>query len=170
MIIGKVVVHKTDYRKRTPQEQEELKKMQALDAQNKQENADRYAVIFLQETNKAAAKLQNIEKRRAQSEADMKALEKKINNNGWLYGDDIQWADKVADYIQSRRADSIKEALRLVDMELERERQRKLDEQRHKEIMEELEYQSWEAANARAEQLSMEQFAAIADAYTERMG
>ena len=136
----------------TTEEKKILKEKEDLDAKNKKENADRYAPIFLQETAKASGRIQELENRCAQCETEIKVLEGRIKNNGYLTGDDIQWTGKVIDYIQSRRADSIKEALHLVDMELDRERRDRLSEQRHKEMMEELEYQSYEAARMREEQ------------------
>ena len=125
---------------------------QADDREKKQINRQKVMEAENKVRAKYAAAADSLKKELERCNSEIAALKSKVQNNGWLYGDDIQWADKVADYIQSRRADSIKEALHLVDMELERERQRKLEEQRHKEIMEELEYQSWEAARMREEQ------------------
>jgi hypothetical protein len=123
-----------------------------MDKKNDQENAKKESILMREAGVSQSAAYQEIEKCRKQCQGKIDELQKRLADNGWLYGDDLQWLDKVIGYMQSRRADTIKEALHLVDMEQERERRRKLDEQRHKEIMEELEYQSWEAANARAEQ------------------
>ena len=125
---------------------------QADDSEKRQMNRQKASEAENKVRAKYAAAADSLKKDLERCNSEIAVLKSKVQNNGWLYGDDIQWADKVADYIQSRRADSIKEALHLVDVELERERQRKLEEQRHKEIMEELEFQSWEAARMREEQ------------------
>lgn len=136
----------------TEREKQLLKEKKALDDRNRQINKQNVEEKIPIVTQQKRERIKQLESCHKQCEDEIKILRTKIQNNGWLSGGDIQWTDQVIHYIQSRRADSIKEALRLVDMEQERERQRKLDEQRHKEMMEEIEYQSWEMARMREEQ------------------
>ena len=136
----------------TQKEQQLLAEKKALDAKNDQENAKKEAITLFEVGTSKGKAYQAIENRRKNCEKQIAELQKKVANNGWLYGDDIQRVDRVIYHMQSRRADSIKEALHLIDMELAQEAQRKLAEQRHKEMMEEIEYQSLEMTRMREEQ------------------
>lgn len=153
MIVSRILIVASENQKQklTKEEERLLSEKRAQDARNEKVNKDNYESSYRKVCTNSED-MRNLERKLKRCESEIRTQEEKIKKNTFLSGDDIQWMDKVIYYIQSRRADSIKEALRLVDMEQERERQRKVAEDRHREIMEELEYQSWEAANARAEQ------------------
>lgn len=129
MIIGRVVrKHNFKEREYSARERKALEEAKRTDQANRAANYIAQAQIYDRNMEQNRAQLNKLDQSRSQAEAEIRTLQREIKQNGLLSEEDLPYVDRLVWFLESGRADSLKEALQLLDVE-KRERNRIASEQ-----------------------------------------
>lgn len=126
LIITRIVLNREfAFRGYTEEEKQILKNKTWLDSSNECKNQENIDAARRQARKSMEGKLTEVNQEIQACEANIGMLQQKINHNGYLSEKDINFVDDILEYMETGRADSVKEALRILDDKLDKQEREK---------------------------------------------